>query len=519
MTPGMVHVCVHCGQAAPIQHSVWYVEMVELVVKDTLFKVPRFIFDDHLQSFTRMVSPSRNTTGIPGPKGTVDLIVQSHDRSFSISDDITVDEMESFLKAFIPKFSIPKGVELTLSDHLSVLKLATRWGFSELRNQSIEAATPRFKYPTDLITYGQRYMVPQWPIEGYKRIIKGTYPSLEVASKLGSKPFYYLMAVRDQYLQTTPVPAQKAQKLFAKKGSTNSLNFDFDTKIVALIDAGYLEGALPPDYPATCETSTDSDMTIDGNGKEDYDKTIEVAISAIYLASLKSAPLKPSRLYCIETATFLAENTLFCVPRFRLVENKDSPFASMFTLPLGDVEAEGTSSTRPIKLPPDIKDTDFANFLEVLYPEYISSPYLTPSMSDAWTAILGLATQWQFDDVRKKAIDVLGDQEKNAIRKIILGRQYSISSWLVAAYVELAGRDDSKPLTVEEEKVLGDATVVKLLKIEAERRKGEREGTVCDLTEKVKEAFKDELMEDEEYRRKASALATTAASPSDTAPV
>lgn len=70
------------------------------------------------------------------------------------------------------------------------------------------------------------------------------------------------------------------------------------------------------------------------------------------------------------------ENTLFCVPRFRLVENKDSPFAAMFTLPLGDVEAEGTSSTRPIKLPPDVKHTDFANFLEVLYPEYMTPALL-----------------------------------------------------------------------------------------------------------------------------------------------
>lgn len=139
-------------------------------------------------------------------------------------------------------------------------------------------------------------------------------------------------------------------------------------------------------------------------------------------------------------------------------------------------------------------------------------------MCEAWTSVLKLATQWQFDDVRTKAIGVLG-QEKDVIRKITLGRQYTISSWLVAAYVELAGRynSESKLLTVEEEKVLGDATVVKLLKIEAERWRAEKEGTDCDLTEKVKEAFKDELMEDEEYRRKASA--TTAASPSDTAPV
>lgn len=43
----------------------------------------------------------------------------------------------------------------------------------------------------------------------------------------------------------------------------------------------------------------------------------------------------------------------------------------MFSLP--NVGAEGETATNPIKLPPDIKDTDFANFLEVLYPEYAST--------------------------------------------------------------------------------------------------------------------------------------------------
>lgn len=124
------------------------------------------------------------------------------------------------------------------------------------------------------------------------------------------------------------------------------------------------------------------------------------------------------------------------------------------------------------------------------------------------TAVLRLATQWQFDDVRKKAIDVLEAQEKDVIRKISLGRQYSVSSWLIAAYVELVNRDDSNRLTAEEEKVLGDGTVVKLLKIEAERRKAEREETNCDVTEKVKEAFKDELMADEEYRRTSATITT-----------
>lgn len=130
--------------------------------------------------------------------------------------------------------------------------------------KSIDAVTPRFKRPIDLITLGKEYMVPQWPIEGYKRIIRGIYPSIEVASGLGSEPFYHLMAIRDQYLQTTISPSKGS---LSKKGSTNSLKFDVDTKIVELINAGHLEGALPPETPATCETSTDSGTMVDGSGE------------------------------------------------------------------------------------------------------------------------------------------------------------------------------------------------------------------------------------------------------------
>lgn len=211
-----------------------------------------------------------------------------------------------------------------MNDHLSVIKLATRWGFSELRSRSIEAATIRFRYPIDLITWGKRYMVPQWPIEGYKRIIKGTYPSIEVASKLGSKPFYHLMAVRDQYLQT---PASSSKGPLHRKGSTSSLKFDFDARIVALIDAGHLEGALSPDCPVACESSTDSDTMVDGNGERGFDisvcwyllvctgkdganETAEVVASAAEMANMKSTPLKSSQLYCIKTVTFLVRRIM-----------------------------------------------------------------------------------------------------------------------------------------------------------------------------------------------------------------
>lgn len=70
-----------------------------------------------------MVLPSRNDIVIPGPKETVDIVVQSHDRPFKISEDIAVNEMEGFLKALMPKCVLK--LSPTSSMLLSIRRTAT----------------------------------------------------------------------------------------------------------------------------------------------------------------------------------------------------------------------------------------------------------------------------------------------------------------------------------------------------------------------------------------------------------
>lgn len=125
---------------------------------------------------------------------------------------------------------------------------------------------------------------------------------------------------------------------------------------------------------------------------------------------------------------------------------------------------------------------------------------MTSAMTEPWIAILRLATQWQFDDIRKKAIETLASQGITSMQSLRLGRQYFVSDWLINVYVDLASREDSDPLTEDEEKLLGDAAVVKLFKIKTERRRAEDEGSEFDLRAKVEEWFKEELMADETYR-------------------
>ncbi|EIM87171.1 uncharacterized protein STEHIDRAFT_168003 [Stereum hirsutum FP-91666 SS1] len=198
-----------------------------------------------------------------------------------------------------------------------------------------------------------------------------------------------------------------------------------------------------------------------------------------------------------ETVTFLAENTIFRVPRRRLESTPDSLFSGMFLLPSEAHEPEGSSDSNPIHLPATITAKDFAFFVEALCPESISMPSLD-SNSDGWLSVLALATQWHFDDLRKKAIEVLSKQSRTAVDKLVLGRTYVVSNWLVSAYQDLVTSD--APLTPESEHALGEWAVSHLQEIKMERRQTERAGEKFDVCKKVKEAFEDELMDDEEYR-------------------
>lgn len=60
------------------------------------------------------------------------------------------------------------------------------------------------------------------------------------------------------------------------------------------------------------------------------------------------------------------ENDLFKIPRNYFVKNSQT-FRTVFTLPPGDVDAEGVSDDHPFELR-GIKAKDFESLLKVIYP-------------------------------------------------------------------------------------------------------------------------------------------------------
>ena len=84
---------------------------------------------------------------------------------------------------------------------------------------------------------------------------------------------------------------------------------------------------------------------------------------------------------------------------------------------------------------------------------------------DEWMCVLKLINLWTLDSLRKKSVEESEKlfQEKSCIDKVLLGKKYNISKWLVEGYEELGRRE--KMVDDHERAMLGAdsfASVVKL---------------------------------------------------------
>ena len=86
------------------------------------------------------------------------------------------------------------------------------------------------------------------------------------------------------------------------------------------------------------------------------------------------------------------------------------------------------------------------------------SPRLPAGVAQ-WTSVLKLSTLWEFDELRKAAIDALSTALCNdPIDRVILSSRFGITAWLLPALNELAQRPES--LNIEEANRLGIETVL-----------------------------------------------------------
>jgi len=173
------------------------------------------------------------------------------------------------------------------------------------------------------------------------------------------------------------------------------------------------------------------------------------------------AKLRRKDLYYFDLVVFQVEDALFKVPKNHFTTS--SVFATIFTLPSGENDAEGTED-KPFILH-GISEVDFESLLKLMYPPPLSNIKLT---RQDWISVLKLCTMWEFTDMRERAIQELlkEDMSMGTIDKIECGKRYQVKEMLLEGYNELLKRAET--ITAKEAERLGWKTAAKLLLLREE---------------------------------------------------
>jgi len=172
-------------------------------------------------------------------------------------------------------------------------------------------------------------------------------------------------------------------------------------------------------------------------------------------------PSERDNLYFLESIVFKVENRLFKVYRHHFMES--DIFNTTFSLPSGNVQAEGTSEENPFVLH-GITATDFQAFLKAISP--LSSTTWSGMTREEWLSAIKLSTMWGFVGARELSIERLSKVKLSPTDKIVFGKKYQVFSWLKEGYAALIKREDvmtAKEL-YENAEVLGWDTMARVLR-------------------------------------------------------
>jgi hypothetical protein len=130
--------------------------------------------------------------------------------------------------------------------------------------------------------------------------------------------------------------------------------------------------------------ATSDTLQISGS---DVDAMTAIAADASLMLSTSTPTKARSELYYFRCVVFEVEGMLFNVPRQNFIKDSEI-FRTMYQLPQGTEDVEGSSDTRPLVLK-GVTAVDFEAFLSILYP--LGNKPQTKSL-DEWISVLRLST-------------------------------------------------------------------------------------------------------------------------------
>ncbi|KAH6893982.1 hypothetical protein BKA70DRAFT_1407471 [Coprinopsis sp. MPI-PUGE-AT-0042] len=142
-------------------HREYFWDVIRFKVGGTRFQLPLYRFVEESEFFASQYglcdSPSRD--------GFATSVIEL---------DVNLKDFECFLKAFVPRSpaAYHSKPELTNPEWISVLKLATKWRFNDLRKTAIDALHESPDLTTmERTTLAKEYQIPSWLMQGYEAFV------------------------------------------------------------------------------------------------------------------------------------------------------------------------------------------------------------------------------------------------------------------------------------------------------------------------------------------------------------
>ncbi|KAF7291419.1 BTB domain-containing protein [Mycena indigotica] len=180
-------------------------------------------------------------------------------------------------------------------------------------------------------------------------------------------------------------------------------------------------------------------------------------------AVAQPAPLTRNERYYLNDvmSVFQVETQLFKIHRHFLVKESEV-FNTMFQCPPGPgaETPDGADDAHPI-LTPGVTVAEFEALLDFFYTDEFHED--CPELH-TWLDLLSIATRYDFQRLRERAIDVIDGhrwngrqwgvcEEFDPITRIVLAEKHAIPHWLTTAYIALCER--GTPLQLHEVRTIG----------------------------------------------------------------
>ncbi|KAL4259018.1 hypothetical protein AB1N83_010720, partial [Pleurotus pulmonarius] len=180
--------------ASALHNKSFYMSFSVFQVERELFRVPTAWFTQNSAIFSEMFTMKL-------PPGTVAR--GQCDENPIILDGVSKLDFERFLTTVF-RFQVEPSRTFNTAHWLSVLKLASLWGFSDLRQTAITNLSTneqrRVFTPIERLELGRQYKIAAWVEQGYKELVdRREKISEEEAERIGWKALLKLCHLREDF--------------------------------------------------------------------------------------------------------------------------------------------------------------------------------------------------------------------------------------------------------------------------------------------------------------------------------